>query len=58
MPEAMDDLPLLEVGLQDGAALVVIKERVPKVLTASADRMAKLWSSSTGECLLTLSGHS
>ncbi len=28
LPEAMDDLPLLEVGLQDGAALVVIKELV------------------------------
>ena len=50
--KALDDL-----DIQEGAELVVIKERVPTVLTASGDKTAKLWDANTGELLHTLRGH-
>ena len=53
----LDDLSLVECGIEDGATLLVIKQPIVQVQTASYDGTAKIWSASTGECLQTLSGH-
>jgi len=50
---SMDDLDLAGHGVEDGATLTVIIQRVVRVLTASDDTTAKIWSTSTGECLQT-----
>ena len=54
---SMDGLTLPACGVDDGAALTVVRRYDPRVLTASGDRTAKIWSATTGECLHTLSGH-
>ena len=54
---SMDGLTLPACGVEDGAALTVVRRYDPRVLTASGDRTAKIWSATTGECLHTLSGH-
>ena len=48
---------LLELGIQDGVVLQLVKRRRKRVLTASEDGTAKIWDASTGECKLTLAGH-
>ena len=47
---------LLELGIQDGVVLQLVKRRRKRVLTASYDCTAKIWDASTGECKLTLAG--
>ena len=54
----LDDLRLCECGIEDGARLVVVRQKVARVLTASQDKTAKIWNASRGECSRTLSGHS
>ena len=51
-------LTLEGLGINDGAVLTLVKERVRTILTAGDDGMAKIWSTISGECLLTLEGHS
>ena len=48
---------LEEYGIQDGTTLDMIKRSPPLVLTASKDKTAKIWDTTTGECKQTLSGH-
>ena len=55
--EDIGDLPFALLGVEDGAILVVVKRPAIQVLTTSEDGTAKIWNSSTGDCLLTLAGH-
>ena len=48
---------LEEHGIQDGTTLDMIKRSAPLVLTASGDKTAKIWDTTTGKCKQTLSGH-
>ena len=52
-----DGLSLYNCGVGDGSTLSVIMRAPVQVLTASADGIAKIWNSSTGECIQTFSGH-
>ena len=52
-----DGLSLYNCGVGDGSTLSVIMRTPVQVLTASADGIAKIWNSSTGECIQTFSGH-
>ncbi len=57
LQECMPDQSLTACGIWDGAALHRIKGSVLQVVTASEDGTAKLWDTSTGECMQTLAGH-
>merc|ERR1712226_1746957 len=48
---------LVGAGVEDGSRLAVLRHAAPKVLTASEDRTAKIWSTVTGECTMTFRGH-
>ena len=48
---------LADVGIADGTTLTLIKNRSAQVLTASGDKTARIWSTSTGDCVQTFSGH-
>ena len=48
---------LLDVGIGDGTAVHVVRSRPVMVVSGSDDGTAKLWSSTSGECLGTLEGH-
>ena len=48
------DLTLAALGIENGSA---IRRPFLRLLTASWDGTAKRWNPTTGECLLTLSGH-
>ena len=54
----VDNLSLVEAGIEEGTTVIAIKHELPAVLTASHDKTAKIWNASTGECTQTLSGHS
>ena len=56
LPDATD-LALVDLGIGEETSIHVLKEPVPKVLTTSQDCTAKIWVTTTGECLLTLAGH-
>ena len=43
-----DEKTLQELGIVDGSALALVKHKVCTVLTASADRTAKLWTTASG----------
>lgn len=49
---------LAEVGVREGTELTVIKEQPELALTDFNSCSAKVWNTSTGECIQTLSGHS
>ena len=49
---------LSDIGVKEDSVLTVVFEPILRLLTASCDRTAKVWSAASGECLLTLSGHS
>merc|ERR1719383_1437657 len=51
-----DSEELVVAGLYDGAVVNVTFCRTALLVTASADRTAKVWSATTGRCILTLSG--
>ena len=55
--ENLDDLSLADLGVEDNVIAVVVKRLAVLVLTASADWSAKLFNSSTGDCLQTFVGH-
>ena len=46
-------LALEDLGIGEGASILVLKEQIRKVLTASRDGTAKIWNSTTGECIQT-----
>ena len=48
---------LVEVGVREGTELTVIKEQPELALTDFNTCSAKVWNTSTGECIQTLSGH-
>ena len=56
LPET-DDIMLADLGITDGAAPTLVKERVGRVATASLDCTSKIWNAGSGQCLLTLEGH-
>ena len=57
LQESSGDQSLTDMGIEEGAMLMVVKRPLVQVVTASRDGTAKIWSSSTGECLQTLAGH-
>ena len=57
LQESSGDQSLTDRGIEEGAVLMVVKRPLVQVVTASNDSTAKIWSSSTGECLQTLAGH-
>ena len=48
---------LSDIGVKEGSILALVFEVMLRVLTASGDRTAKVWSAAFGECLLTMQGH-
>ena len=48
---------LADHGVTDGCSLTLIRHAIPTTLTASLDKTAKIWNSTTGECTQTFSGH-
>jgi WD40 repeat protein len=52
-----DGIMITDLGIADGTALTLVKERVGRVATASLDCTSKIWSAGSGQCLLSLEGH-
>ena len=48
---------LLDLGARDGEVLHLVHSKLPRAVTASKDRSAKIWSTTSGACLHTLTGH-
>ena len=46
-----------DIGVKEGSVLTLVFEASLRVLTASEDCTAKVWSADSGVCLLTLKGH-
>jgi len=57
LPQNLDTMSLADLGIDDGATLSLIKQKVVFVATASRDETAKIWDTSTGECTQNLHGH-
>ena len=55
--ELTGSMSLSDFGLEEGSMLTLVRGPMLRVLTASDDGTAKVWSSASGECLLTFSGH-
>jgi len=55
--ELMGFMCLSDIGVKEGSVLTLVYGEALRVLTASCDGTAKVWSSASGECLLTLHGH-
>ena len=49
---------LSDIGVEEDSVLTIVFRPVLRLLTASHDNTAKVWSAASGECLLTLEGHS
>ena len=49
---------LSDIGVEEDSVLTVVFGPILRLLTAPDDNAAKVWSAPTGECLVTLSGHS
>ena len=48
---------LSDIGVKEYSVLTVVFGPILRLLTASGDNTAKVWSAGSGECLLTLEGH-
>ena len=48
---------LRDYGVADGCTVTLLRCVMPETLTASSDKTAKIWSTATGECTQTFSGH-
>ena len=55
--ELTGSMSLSDIGLEEGSMLTLVRGPMLRVLTASDDGTAKVWSTASGECLLTLEGH-
>ena len=49
---------LSDIGVIEDSVLSVVFGPILRLLTASRDKTAKVWSAASGECLRTLEGHS
>ena len=52
--ELTGSMSLSDFGLEEGSMLTLVRGPMLRVLTASDDGTAKVWSAALGECLLTL----
>ena len=48
---------LLDCGISNDTTLTYVEACIRNVVTSAVDHTAKIWDSNTGECKLTLSGH-
>ena len=55
--ELKGDMNLSDIGVLEDSVLTVVFVPILRLLTASFDKTAKVWSAASGECLLTLEGH-
>ena len=53
----MGSTSLADIGVTEGSILTLVFGVMMRVLTASFDHTAKVWSAASGECLLSLRGH-
>ena len=49
---------LSDIGVEEDSVLTIVFGPILRLLTASQDNTAKVWSAASGECLRTLQGHS
>eukprot|EP00450_Noctiluca_scintillans_P002114 CAMPEP_0194499632 /NCGR_PEP_ID=MMETSP0253-20130528/15882_1 /TAXON_ID=2966 /ORGANISM="Noctiluca scintillans" /LENGTH=220 /DNA_ID=CAMNT_0039341401 /DNA_START=78 /DNA_END=736 /DNA_ORIENTATION=+ len=56
--ELVGSTSLADIGVKEGSILTLVFGVMLRVLTASLDYTAKVWSAASEECLLTLRGHS
>ena len=57
LDHSKDHTSLLDCGIADNITLTLVRQVGFKIVTASLDKTAKIWDSSTGECKQTLAGH-
>ena len=55
--ELVGSMSLSDIGVKEGSILALVCVVMLRVLTASYDGTAKVWSAVSGDCLLTLRGH-
>ena len=55
--ELRGHMNLSDIGVEEDSVLTIVFEPILRLLTASDDKTAKVWSAVSGECLRTLSGH-
>ena len=55
--ELKGDMNLSDIGVIEDSVLTVVFVPILRLLTASQDGTAKVWSGASGECLRTLEGH-
>ena len=55
--ELQGHMNLSDIGVIKDSVLTVVFGPILRLLTASDDEAAKVWSAASGECLLTLMGH-
>ena len=55
--ELRGHMNLSDIGVIEDSVLTIVFGPILRLLTASRDRSAKVWSAASGECLLTLMGH-
>ena len=56
--ELKGDMNLSDIGVEEDSVLTIVFGPVSRLLTASHDNTAKVWSAASGECLRTWGGHS
>ena len=49
---------LSDIGVEEDSVLTIVFGPILRLLTASQDNTAKVWSAASGKCLRTLQGHS
>ena len=55
--ELKGNMNLSDIGVKEDSVLTVVFVPILRLLTASRDETAKVWSAASGECLVTLCGH-
>ena len=55
--ELQGHMNLSDIGVIEDSVLIVVFVPILRLLTASEDKTAKVWSAASGECLRTLMGH-
>ena len=56
--ELKGDMNFSDIGVIEDSVLTVVFGPILRLLTASEDKTAKVWSAASGECLLTLNDYS